>query len=315
MLDGPRLEGRVAVVTGAGRGLGRAEALELARQGARVVVNDYGLSLEGAPEENLGDAVVAEIVAGGGEAVAIGGDVANWDDAKAIVDLAVDTFGSLDILVNNAGFLRDRMIFNMNEADFDDVVRVHLKGHFCMMRHASEYWRTKSKAIDGPVYGRVVNTTSEAALIGGVGQPNYGPAKAGIIALSLIAANSLSRHGVNVNVIAPRARTRMTTAMPSFNVEFEADGFDPYAPENVTPLVAFLASPAAAKVSGQVFIVQGRMLSVLHGPFVERTFDVDDHWTPDEVADRLVPFYEERKYIEDGYLLTYGPPRPSTQPA
>ena len=132
------------------------------------------------------------------------------------------------------------MIFNMNEADFDDVVRVHLKGHFCMMRHASEYWRTKSKAIDGPVYGRVVNTTSEAALIGGVGQPNYGPAKAGIIALSLIAANSLSRHGVNVNVIAPRARTRMTTAMPSFNVEFEPDGFDPYAPENVTPLVAFL---------------------------------------------------------------------------
>ena len=135
------LEGRVAIVTGAGRGLGRAEALELARQGARVVVNDYGLSLEGEPETNPADAVVAEIVAAGGEAVATGGDVANWDDAKAIVELAVDTFGSLDILVNNAGFLRDRMIFNMNEADFDDVVRVHLKGHFCMMRHASEYWR------------------------------------------------------------------------------------------------------------------------------------------------------------------------------
>jgi 3-oxoacyl-[acyl-carrier protein] reductase len=306
----PVLEGRVAIVTGSGGGLGRAEALELARQGARVVVNDFGLTLEGEPENNAADETVAAIKEAGGEAVAHRGDVASWDDAKALVGLAVETFGGLDILVNNAGFLRDRMIFSMTEKDFDDVVRVHLKGHFCMMRHATEYWRAQSKAVDGPIGARVVNTASESALIGSPGQPNYGPAKAGVIALSMTAAMSLTKYGVNVNVIAPRARTRMTTTTPSIQAAGpDETGFDPYAPENVTPLVAFLASPAAAKVNGQVFIVQGRTISLLHGPSVERKFEVDDRWTSAGVAAQLVPFYEDRKFLEEGYLLTYGPAR------
>ncbi len=306
MLEG--LDGKVAIVTGAGRGLGRVEALELAGQGVRIVANDYGLTLTGEHEDNPADALVEEIRAAGGEAVANRGDVANWDDALGMVRQAIDTYGDLHILVNNAGFLRDRMIFNMSEQDFDDVVRVHLKGHFCMLRHASEYWRDRSKAADGPIYARVVNTTSESSMIGAVGQPNYGPAKAGVAALTVIGANSLSRYGVNVNAIAPRARTRMTTAMGSFNVEVEPGGFDPFGPENVSPLVAFLASPASARVSGQIFIVHGRRISVLYGPFIERDFESTDGWTPDEVSEQLVPFYETRTPVEQGFIFQPGPP-------
>jgi NAD(P)-dependent dehydrogenase (short-subunit alcohol dehydrogenase family) len=302
-----RLDGKVALVTGAGRGLGRAHALGLAAQGVRVVVNDFGLSLAGEDEASPAKAVVDEIRAAGGEAVADGGDVANWDDATAMVRRGIDEWGRFDILVNNAGFLRDRMIFNMSESDFDDVVRVHLKGHFCTLRHAAEHWRAASKAADGPVYGRVINTASEAALFGSPGQPNYAPAKAAIVALTMVAANSLGRFGVTANVIAPRARTRMTEELGGFvNTEIEGD-FDPLGAEHVAPLVTYLASPAAQKISGQLFVVHGRKISVVHGPFVEQAFETADRWTPDAVSDALGPFYDTREPITQGAQIQKDP--------
>jgi NAD(P)-dependent dehydrogenase (short-subunit alcohol dehydrogenase family) len=297
MLQG--MEGKVAVVTGAGRGLGRAEAIELARQGVRVVVNDF--APPGA--DNPADAVVAEITAAGGEAVGSAGDVADWDYAAALVDTAIDRWGSLDILVNNAGFLRDRVLANMSEDEWDSVVRVHMKGHFCTMHHAAVHWRNTSKEIDGPVYGRIVNTTSEAGMLGSLGQINYAAAKAGIIAMTISAAQQLVRYGVTVNAIAPRARTAMTEDL-GWADAMEGD-FPVFAPENVSPLVAYLASPAAAKVSGQVLIVWGRLISVVSGPSVERQLDVADRWTPDAVADALTPVYDARTPIKDGYIIRY----------
>jgi NAD(P)-dependent dehydrogenase (short-subunit alcohol dehydrogenase family) len=287
------MDGKVAIVTGAGRGLGRAEALELARLGAHVVVNDLGRTLHGEEEASAADAVVQEITAAGGKAVAHPGDVADWDAAADLVRTAVETFGGLDILVNNAGFLRDRMIFNMSEEEFDAVVRVHLKGHFCMSRHATAYWRDRSKAAGEPVYGRVVNTASEAGLVGSPGQPNYAAAKGGIVQLTLATANACGRYGVTANAIAPRALTRMTESLPGFDASEE--GFDVFGPENVSPLVAYLASPAAARVTGQVFVVYGRMIDVLSGPAVDRRFETGDRWTPATVGDALTPFYDQRE--------------------
>jgi NAD(P)-dependent dehydrogenase (short-subunit alcohol dehydrogenase family) len=293
------LDGKVAIITGAGRGLGRSHALEFARHGARVVVNDF------VPPggENPADAVVAEIEAGGGIAVAHGGDVADWETAQAMVHLAVDTWGQFDILVNNAGVLRDRMLFNMAEDEWDAVIRVHLKGHFCPSRHAVEYWRNQSKAADGPVYGRIINTSSEAGLLGSAGQPNYATAKGGIIQLTLSTAQGMARYGVTANAIAPRALTQMTESLGGFDA---TDGdFEVFAPENVSPLVAYLGSPDAARVSGQVFVVWGRQISVLDGPTVARQFDTDDRWTPEAIDAALTPFYESREPIRDGFLLRY----------
>lgn len=263
-------EGRVAIVTGAGRGLGREHALELARQGAKVVVNDLGTSLDGegrsvGPAQEVVDTIVAE----GGEAVANGADIADFQQAAEMVQLAIDTFGRLDVLVNNAGFVRDRMLFNQSEEEWDAVIRVHLKGHFATMRHAAAYWRAESKAGRQPV-GRVINTSSGAGLQGSVGQAAYSSAKAGIAALTVVAAHELRNYGVTVNALAPSARTRMTEGPFADAMAAPVDGFDRMDPANVSPVVAWLASEDAADVSGRVIEVEGGRICIeegwRHGP-------------------------------------------------
>lgn len=291
------LEGLSAVVTGAGRGLGRAEALELARLGASVVVNDYGRpGRDGSGETSAGPAeeVATEIRAAGGRAVAHTGDVADFEHARALVDLAVAEFGKLDVLVNNAGILRDRMVFSMTEEEWDAVIRVHLKGHFNTTRFASAHWRQRSKAAGGPVYGRIVNTSSEAFLAGSAGQPNYAAAKGGIVGLTTSTALALAKYGVTANVICPRARTRMTEDVFA-GLAAPAEGLDPLAPEHVAPLVGYLASPAAARVNGQLLVVHGGMVAVVERPRVQAQFDSkQDTFTYDELDALLTPHYAQR---------------------
>jgi len=267
------LEGRVAIVTGAGRGLGRAHALELARQGAKVVVNDLGTSGSGeGVSASPAEEVVAAIRAGGGQAVADPADVADFDAAAAMVRTAIDTFGGLDILVNNAGFVRDRMLVNTSEEEWDAVIRVHLKGHFAPLRHAAAYWRSESKQGRQRA-ARVVNTSSGAGLQGSVGQATYSAAKAGIAGLTLVAAQELGRYGVTVNAIAPSARTRMTEGVFGDKMAAVRDGFDEMDPANVSPAVAWLASPDAEDVTGRVIEIEGGRICVedgwRHGPVVD----------------------------------------------
>ncbi|MEU2619218.1 SDR family oxidoreductase [Streptomyces sp. NPDC007157] len=257
--------GRVVVVTGAGRGLGRAHALAFAAEGARVVVNDLGVGLDGVPgPDSPAGAVVDEIRAAGGEAVAHGGDIATTAGAASLIGTAVDTYGRLDTLVNNAGFLRDRMLVNLGEDDWDAVVRVHLKGHFLPLRHAAAHWRAEAKAGRTPV-ARIVNTSSGAGLLGSVGQGNYSAAKAGIVGLTLVAAAELARYGVQVNAVAPAARTRMTERAFAATMAAPGSGFDAMAPENVSPLVVWLGSAASAGVSGRVFETEGGRITVMEG--------------------------------------------------
>ncbi|WP_055489775.1 3-oxoacyl-ACP reductase [Streptomyces sp. TP-A0356] len=291
------LKGLSAVVTGAGRGLGRAEALELARLGAAVVVNDYGQpGRDGTGEASAApaEAVAAEIRAAGGRAVAHTGDVADFAQAGELVEAAVGEFGRLDVLVNNAGILRDRMVFSMSEQEWDSVVRVHLKGHFNTTRFAAAHWRARSKAANGPVYGRIVNTSSEAFLAGSAGQPNYAAAKGGIVGLTTSTALALAKYGVTANAICPRARTRMTQDVFA-GFEQPDEGLDPLAPEHVAPLVGYLASPAAARVNGQLLVVHGGMVAIVERPTVGARFDTEqDVFTYDELDALLTPHYAQR---------------------
>ncbi|MER7950706.1 SDR family oxidoreductase [Streptomyces sp. NPDC096079] len=278
--------GRVVVVTGAGRGLGRAHALAFAAEGAKVVVNDLGVGLDGTGG-GAGPAqqVVDEIIASGGQAVAHGGDIATTDGAASLVATALDSFGRLDTLVNNAGFLRDRMLVNLGEDDWDAVMRVHLKGHFLPLRHAAAHWRAEAKAGREPV-ARVVNTSSGAGLLGSVGQGNYSAAKAGIVGLTLVAAAEMGRYGVQVNAIAPAARTRMTEqAFAETMAAPSGSGFDAMAPENVSPLVVWLGSAASAGVTGRVFEAEAGRITVMEGWRPGPTADKGARWTPTEAGE------------------------------
>jgi len=258
-------EGRVVIVTGAGRGIGRAHALAFAAEGAKVVVNDIGVALDGRGE-STGPAgeVVAAIHAAGGEAVANGDDVADWAGSGRLVQSALDAFGRLDVVVNNAGFVRDRMFVSTSEDEWDAVVRVHLKGHFCVARHAAAHWRDRAKAGDKPD-ARIINTSSGAGLQGSVGQGAYSAAKAAITTLTLVQAAELRRYGITANAIAPAARTRMTETVFADMMAKPASGFDAMAPENVAPLVVWLGSAESRDVTGQVFEIAGGKLNVADG--------------------------------------------------
>lgn len=286
-------EGRVVIVTGAGRGLGRAHALAYAAEGARVVVNDLGVGLDGTPGPGSPAAqVVAEIRAAGGEAVAHGGDIATSEGAASLVGIALETYGRLDTLVNNAGFLRDRMLVNLDEDDWDAVTRVHLKGHFLPLKHAAAHWRAEAKTGRIPE-ARVVNTSSGAGLLGSVGQGNYSAAKAGIVGLTLVAAAELARYGVQVNAIAPAARTRMTEAVFAETMTARGSGFDAMAPENVSPLVVWLGSVASAGVSGRVFEAEGGRITVMEGWRAGPSADKGARWSPAEVGETVLKLLGE----------------------
>lgn len=278
-------EGRIVIVTGAGRGIGRGHALEFARQGAKVVVNDLGAESDGTGgSSGPAGEVVDAIRAMGGEAVVNGDDVADWAGAQRLVQTAVDTFGGLDVLVNNAGFLRDRMVVSTSEEEWDAVIRVHLKGHFAPTRFAAAYWREQQK--NGEVVdGRVINTSSGAGLMGSVGQGAYSAAKAGIAGLTMVEAAELGRYGVTANAIAPAARTRMTEAVFADTMAApNDDAFDAMAPENIAPLVVWLGSADSSGVTGRVFEVEGGVISIAdgwqHGP----REDKGARWEPDEVG-------------------------------
>jgi NAD(P)-dependent dehydrogenase (short-subunit alcohol dehydrogenase family) len=282
----PSLDGKVAIVTGAGRGIGREHALALARAGAKVVVNDLGATLAGeGADASPAHEVVAEIEALGGAAVANGDDVADFAGAERMVAQAVSAFGRLDILVNNAGITRDRMLVNMTEDEWDSVLTVHLKGHFAPTRHAAAHWRERSKGGE-EVRGRVINTSSPSGVFGNVGQTNYGAAKAGIAAFTVIAAQELGRYGVTVNCLAPNARTRMTEATFG-EIPVPDEGFDTMDPANIAPVVVALCADEAQDITGQCFFVYGGAVSVLRPWEAGEVLARDSRWDADELLAAL----------------------------
>lgn len=273
-------DGQVAIVTGAGRGIGRAEALLLASEGARVVVNDLGGAATGEGSDTTpAQQVVDEIAAGGGEAVANYGSVSSWTDAEAMIAQAVEAFGGLDVVVNNAGILRDGMSFNLTEAQWDVVIDVHLKGHFAVSHFAARYWRAKNKETGTPVNAKIVNTASESGLYGNAGQSNYAAAKAGIAAMTVVMARELERYGVRVNAICPVARTRLTEALAGAFMAVEEGDFDRFAPENIAAVVGWLASDLSDGVSGQVVKAQGGVAQVVQGWRPVTEINDDKPWT------------------------------------
>jgi NAD(P)-dependent dehydrogenase (short-subunit alcohol dehydrogenase family) len=282
----PDLSGKVAIVTGAGRGIGRDHALALARAGAKVLVNDLGASLAGEGSDvTPAEQVVEEIEALGGEAAADGENVADFAGAERMVKHAVDALGGLDILVNNAGILRDRMLVNMDEAEWDAVINVHLKGHFAPTRHAAAYWRERSKSGE-TVRARVICTSSPSGVFGNVGQANYGAAKAGIAGFTLIAAQELGRYGATVNCLAPNARTRMTEQAFG-DIAAPESGFDPMDPANMAPVVLALCADEAQDITGQCFFVYGGAVNVLHGWSGGELFSRDGRWDADDLLAEL----------------------------
>ena len=280
------LDGRIAIITGAGRGLGRAHALLFASEGARVVVNDLDEGPDGSAEE-----VVEEIRAAGGDAVTNHDDVSDWDGGRNLVAAAVDAFGGLDVLVNNAGILRDRALVNMSEEEWDEVTTVHLKGHFVPTRWAATYWREQAKA-GSPREASLVHTSSTSGLLGNPGQTNYGAAKAGVAAFSAICAQELSRYGVRSNCIAPAARTRLTEATPGLSDMVappgDGAGFDVWDPANVSPVVAHLAA-ADCPLNGRMLFIQGGTIRLMEGWHFTETIEKERRWAVDEVAAALAP--------------------------
>ena len=277
--DATDLSGHVAVVTGAAAGLGRAEAIGLARAGATIVVNDIAAALDKSD-------VIDEIASAGSKAVAVAGDISERSTADELVETA-DGLGGLSIVVNNAGITRDRMLFNMSDEDWDAVIAVHLRGHFLLTRNAATYWRAKAKENDGQIYGRIINTSSEAGLAGPVGQANYGAAKAGITALT--------RYGVRANAIAPRARTAMTADVFGDSPELVEGQIDPLSPDHVVNLVRFLASPASQDVNGQLFIVYGPTVTLVAAPTAEHRFSAESEaWDPSELSETLRNYFADR---------------------
>ncbi|MCR3721805.1 MULTISPECIES: 3-oxoacyl-ACP reductase [Prauserella salsuginis group] len=306
-MTGTVLDGRVAIVTGAGAGLGRAEALELGRQGAALVVNDVA--------DEAARATVAAVEEVGGKALAVAGDVGERATADALLAAATEHFGGLHLVVNNAGLVRDKMLFNLTDDDWDTVVRVHLRGHFLLCRGALQYWRGVSKTDGGPAYGRIVNTASEAFLSGPAGQANYGAAKAGITALTVSTARAGARYGVRANAICPRARTAMTAG--TFGAE-APDGNDPLSTDHVAPFVAYLGSPGADHINGQVFVVHGGHVALLSPPSIEQDFVTGgEAWTVGELADRIGGYFDDRDpahMFSATDVLELGQPGQETRP-